>query len=77
MIEMQITQRSMSNAPVIVGGKALGVEPRGKAQQEKEKAQSEDDEAPEELQQKVKANEGKFARRQALVWIQPWAKQYR
>lgn len=38
MIEMKITKRSTSNAPVAVGGKALGVEPRGKAKQQKEKA---------------------------------------
>lgn len=61
MIEMQITQRSMSNAPVTVGGKALGVEPRGKAELEKEKATAEDDEAPDEVEQKVEANEEKFA----------------
>lgn len=61
MIEMQITNRSMSNAPVTVGGKTLGVEPRGKAELEKEKAQSDQDEASEEVQQKVKANEQKFA----------------
>ena len=61
MIEMQITKRSMSNAPVVVGGKTLGVEPRGKAELEKEKAGSEEDEAPKEVQQKVKANEEKFA----------------
>jgi hypothetical protein len=61
MIEMQITQRSNSNAPVTVGGKALGVEPRGKAEQEKEKVESEKKEASEEVQQKVEANEQKFA----------------
>ena len=61
MIEMKVTNRGMSNAPVIVGGKTLGVEPRGQAEQEKEKTQSEEDKASEEVQQKVKANEGKFA----------------
>jgi hypothetical protein len=60
MIEMQITQRSNSNAPVIVAGKALGVEPRGKADQEKEKAQEDREEASDEVQQKVEANEQKF-----------------
>lgn len=60
MIEMQITKREMSNAPVTVAGKALGVEPRGQAQQEKEKAQSDSDEASERVQQKVEANAGKF-----------------
>lgn len=61
MIEMQITKRSNSNVPVVVGGKTLGVEPRGKAQLEKEKALSEDDEPSEEVKEKVEANEGKFA----------------
>lgn len=61
MIEMQITKRSMSNAPVEVGGRTLGVEPRGKAELEKEKAASENDEAPEAVQKKVESNEGKFA----------------
>lgn len=61
MIEMQITKREMSNAPVAVGGKVLGVEPRGKARQEKEKAQSDGDEASEEVQQKVTANEQKLS----------------
>jgi hypothetical protein len=61
MIEMEITNRSMSNAPVTVGGKTLGVEPRGKAQQEKEKEQSEQDEASDKVQEKVEANEQKFS----------------
>ena len=50
MIEMQITKREMSNAPVTVAGKALGVEPRGQAELEKEKAQSDEGEAYEEAQ---------------------------
>lgn len=61
MIEMQITKREMSDAPVTVAGKALGVEPRGQAELEKEKARSENDEAPEKVEQKVEANAGKFA----------------
>lgn len=61
MIEMQITKRSMSNAPVVVGGKTLGVEPRGQAELEKEKAESDEGEALEEMQQKVEANQEKFA----------------
>jgi hypothetical protein len=31
MIEMKITHRSMSSMPSKVGGKVLGIEPRGKA----------------------------------------------
>ena len=60
MIEMQITNRSMSNAPSVVGGRTLGVEPRGKAELEKAKAQSDQDEAPDDVQQKVESNEQKF-----------------
>ena len=60
MIEMQITKREMSNAPVTVAGKALGVEPRGKAEQEKEKAESESDEAPDAVEERVEKNEQKF-----------------
>lgn len=61
MIEMQITGRSMSSAPVIVGGKTLGVEPRGKAQEEKEKAVANTGEASEETQERVEANKEKFS----------------
>lgn len=61
MIEMQITKRGMSNAPVAIGGKTLGVEPRGMAEVQKEKAESEEDEASEEVKQKKETNEQKFA----------------
>lgn len=61
MIEMKITNRSSSNAPVKVGGKTLGVEPGGKAELEKEKASSNNDEASEDIQQKVQSNEQQFA----------------
>jgi hypothetical protein len=61
MIEMKITGRSGSNATVKVGGKALGVEPRGKAALEKEKEKSDDGKAPDELQQEVEANKQKFS----------------
>ncbi|MDT0641502.1 hypothetical protein RM553_01535 [Zunongwangia sp. F363] len=61
MIEMQITKRNMSNAPVIVGGKTLGVEPRKKAVEEKEKANSQEDKASEKVQQQVAQNKEKFS----------------
>lgn len=57
-IEMQITKRGMSNATVKVGGKALGVEPKGEADIEKKKAES--GEAPDNLQEEVESNEQKF-----------------
>lgn len=61
MIEMQLTHRGMSSAPATVGGRTLGVEPRGEAEVEKEKAASENDEATEATQKKVESNEQKFA----------------
>lgn len=60
MIEMSITKRSMSDAPAKVGGKALGVEPRGKAELEKKKAKSDTDEAPEDLKEEVESNKEQF-----------------
>lgn len=60
IIEMKITHRSMSDAPSKVGGKALGVEPSGKAALEKEKATSENDEVSGEVKQEVEANKEKF-----------------
>ncbi|RDV13558.1 hypothetical protein DXT99_18640 [Pontibacter diazotrophicus] len=60
MIEMSITKRSMSDAPAKVGGKALGVEPRGKAELEKEKAASDKDEASDELKEEVESNKEQF-----------------
>lgn len=60
MIEMKITNRSMSDAPATVGGKALGVEPRGKAALEKEKAVSENDAVSGEVKKEVEANKEKF-----------------
>lgn len=60
MIEMSITNRSMSDAPAKVGGKALGVEPRGKAKLAKEKAISDDDKVSDELQEEVESNKEKF-----------------
>ena len=58
MVEMKITGRSMSTMPAKVGGKALGVEPRGKAELEKAKAEKE--EAPEDLKKEVEANQERF-----------------
>src|SRR5699024_181447 len=60
MIEMKITERSMSKAPSIVGGKTLGVEPRGKAQLEAEKEKSSKNKASEAIQHHVETNEEKF-----------------
>jgi hypothetical protein len=70
MIEMQITNRSMSNAPVTVGGKALGVEPRGKAELEKEKENSNKDE--EKLKEKVEASKGRFSQIIHITYGTSW-----
>lgn len=61
MIEMKITGRSMSSAPVAVGGKALGVEPKGKAKLIKEKTSDNMKEASEETQHEVETNKEKFS----------------
>ncbi|HEX2934804.1 MAG TPA: hypothetical protein VHO72_05575 [Bacteroidales bacterium] len=61
MIEMKITKRSMSKAPVIVGGNTLGVEPKGLADVEREKAKSGNEEPPQELQKKKDAYEERFS----------------
>lgn len=61
MIEMKITKRSMSSSPSIMGREVLGVEPKGKAQQEKQKALSGQDNVSEEVQQKVEQNKEKFS----------------
>ena len=72
MIEMKISNRSMSSMPAKVGGKALGVEPKGKAELEKEKAASENDQAPEKLKKKVKANKKKFNMMMHLSYGTSW-----
>ena len=58
MIEMQLTKRGSSEAPAITGGKALGVEPRGQAELEKQ------DDAPpskqDELKQDIEENKDRF-----------------
>lgn len=61
MIEMQITKRKMSNSPVAVGGEVLGVEPKGKAKQEREKVLWDNNSASSEVQEEVKTNEEKFS----------------
>lgn len=50
----------MSNAPVTVGGKTLGVEPR-KAAMEVEKAESEDGKASDAAEDRLEQNQQKFA----------------
>lgn len=61
MIEMQITGRQASDAPVKVGGKVLGVEPRGESKVEKEKHLSNDLKATPQTQKELEENKEKFS----------------
>ena len=72
MVEMKITGRSMSTMPADVGGKALGVEPRGKADLEKEKATSGNGDAPEDLKTEMEANQERFNMIMHLSYGSSW-----
>lgn len=61
MVEMQITKRENSKAPVKVGGDVIGVEPKGTGELEKKKASAASGRAPKKIKDEVKANEAKFA----------------
>lgn len=61
MIEMHITKRQMSDAPLKVGGDVLGVEPKGTAELEKKKQDSDKNKAPKRVQEKVETNKEKFS----------------
>lgn len=71
-IEMKITGRGMSSAPAKVGGKVLGVEPRGKAELEKEKAKPDGDQAPEDLKKEVESNKARFAQLMHIGYGTGW-----
>lgn len=62
MIEMQLTKRGQSEAPMKVAHKALGVEAEGKAELEAEKQENNSDDSREEqLEEKVEANKAAFS----------------
>lgn len=61
MIEMQITGRQMSDAPVEVGGKVLGVEPRGESRLEKEKELAQDRRGTPQTTEEVEENKERFS----------------
>lgn len=67
MIEMKITGRGSSDAPMTVAGKVMGVEPKGKAALEVEKQKNESDQKDQKdqkedkLEEKVEENKGKFS----------------
>jgi len=58
MIEMKLTGRSASSAPVKVGGDAMGVEPKGSAKAAEEKAA--EGQPSEKTSQEVEASAAKF-----------------
>jgi hypothetical protein len=60
LIEMKITKRGESSAPVKVAGEVMGVEPKGLAEKEKEKTLSESGEASAYTKKEVEENESKF-----------------
>lgn len=60
MIEMKITKRGMSAAPVKVGGDVLGVEPKGTAKAESSKISSGASEPPKPVKQELESNKEKF-----------------
>lgn len=72
MIEMKITGRGQSSAPMKVAGKALGVEPRGKAELEVEKQKEETDKDEDQLEKKVEENKGKFSQIMHLSYGTGW-----
>jgi hypothetical protein len=61
MIEMKITGRGSSDAPMTIAGKVMGVEPKGKAALEVEKQKDDADQKEDTLEEKVEANKGKFS----------------
>lgn len=72
IIEMQITKRDGSSSPLIVAGKALGVEARGKAEQAREEANSNDGNAPEQTEQKVQENAAQFSQTMHFSYGTAW-----
>lgn len=72
MIEMKLTGRGSSDAPMKVAGKALGVEPKGKAELEVEKETDDSEKNEAKLEEKVEANKGKFSQIMHLAYGTGW-----
>ncbi|WP_224999550.1 hypothetical protein [Cesiribacter sp. SM1] len=72
MIEMQLSGRGSSDAPMKVAGKALGVEPRGKAALETAKAEDNNDKQEEKLEEKVEANKEQFSQLMHFAYGTSW-----
>lgn len=61
MIEMKLNGRGSSDAPMKVAGKALGVEPRGKADLKAAQAEDNNNQQEDKLEEKVEANKERFS----------------
>lgn len=72
MIEMQITKRESSNAPIKVAKKVLGVEPKGKAELEVAKSDPESKRNEEELKQSVQDNTEQFSQFLHFLYGTSW-----
>lgn len=73
MIEMKVTGRGSSDAPMKVAGKVMGVEPRGKATLESEKQKEQTtEEKKEKLEEKVEENKGKFSQIMHFTYGSCW-----
>jgi hypothetical protein len=72
MIEMQITKRGNSNAPMKVAKKVLGVEPEGKAELEVAEKDPESERNEEELKQSVQDNTEQFSQFLHFLYGTSW-----
>lgn len=72
MIEMQLTKRGSSEAPMKVANKVLGVEAKGKAELEAEKRDPESERNEEELKQSVHDNAEQFSQFLHFIYGTGW-----
>lgn len=72
MIEMQLTNRGSSNAPMKVAKKVLGVEPKGQAELEVEKRDPDSERNEEELKQSVQDNAEQFSQFLHFLYGTSW-----
>lgn len=61
MIEMKITGRKMSDAPIKVGGDVFGLEPKGKADLAQERVASPSNKNNKELKEELESNKEKLS----------------
>lgn len=72
MIEMQLTNRGSSNAPMKVAKKVLGVEAKGEAELEAERRDPESERNEEELKQSVQDNAEQFSQFLHFLYGTSW-----